>query len=88
MSALAFVWGGSRIAPFRRVETAVVLLGVLLLLIGAAFALAITGARIGDSQLYLRLGGLPPAGAVAGAFIGLYLVHRENSRRRESTLSG
>lgn len=79
VSAQAFVWGGSRIAPFRKVETAVVLFGVLLLLIGASFALGLTGAHIGNVQYSLQLGGLPPAGAVVGSFIGLYLVHRENS---------
>lgn len=79
VSTLAFVWGGSRIAPFRKVETAVVLFGASLLLIGASFALGLTGAHIGSVQYSLQLGGLPPAGAVVGAFIGLYLVRRENS---------
>jgi hypothetical protein len=79
VSALAFVWGGSRIAPFRKVETAVVLFGALLLLIGASFALGFTGAHIGSLQYSLQLGGLPPVGAIVGAFVGLYLVGRENS---------
>lgn len=79
MSALAFVWGGSRIAPSHRIETAVVLFGTLLLVIGAVFALALTGAHIGGAQYYLKWGGLPPAGAIVGAFIGLYIVRRENS---------
>lgn len=37
VSALAFVWGGARIAPHHKIETAVVLFGALLLLIGAFF---------------------------------------------------
>ena len=78
VSALGFVWGGSRIAPFRKVEAAVVLFGALLLLIGAGFALGLTGAHIGRAQYSLPLGGLPPVGATVGAFIGLYLVRREN----------
>jgi hypothetical protein len=77
--ALAFVWGGARIAPFRKVETAVVLFGALLLLIGASVALGLTGGRIGNAQYYLRLGGFPLAGSVVGAFIGLYLAYRETS---------
>jgi len=78
VSALVFVWAGSRIAPSRKVETAAVLLGILLLLIGAFFALGLTGAHIGDVQYSLPLGGLPPAGAVVGAFAGLYLARRQN----------
>jgi hypothetical protein len=78
VAALAFVWAGSRIAPSRKVETGVVLFGGWLLITGAAIALGLTGARIGSSQMYLRLGGLAPAGAILGAFIGLFLVRREN----------
>lgn len=81
VSALVFVWAGSRIAPSRKVETATVLLGILLLLVGAFFALGLTGAHIGDVQYSLPLGGLPPAGAVVGAFAGLYLARRENSAK-------
>jgi hypothetical protein len=87
VSALAFVWAGSWIAPFRKVEIEVVLLGALLLLIGVLFAFWITGTRIGHSQLYLRLAGLPPIGAVAGAFISLCLVRRKNAADLESKYS-
>jgi hypothetical protein len=79
VSALAFVWGGSRIAPLRKVETAVVLFGVLLLLIGASVALGLIGAHVGNVRYFLPLGGLPPAGAIVGAFVGLYLVCRERT---------
>ena len=41
ISALAFVWAGSRIAPSRKVETGVVLFGAALLLVGAGFALGL-----------------------------------------------
>lgn len=78
ISALAFVWAGSRIAPSRKVETGVVLFGAALLLVGAGFALGLAGAHIGSIQFYLRLGGFPLACAIVGAFIGLYLVRREN----------
>lgn len=84
VGALAFVWAGSRIAPNHKIETAVVLFGALLLLVGAALALGLTGARIGNAQLSVQLGGLPPAGAIIGAFIGLYLVRREQLAQPES----
>jgi hypothetical protein len=78
VAALAFVWGGSRIAPFRKIETAVVLFSAWLLLVGGAFVLGLTGAHVGGAQFSLRLGGLPLVSAIVGAFIGLYLVRREN----------
>jgi hypothetical protein len=51
-------------------------LGALLLLVGAALALGLTGTHIGRVHYSLHLGGIPPAGAAAGAFVGLYLVRR------------
>lgn len=74
---LAFVWAGSRIAPSRRVESAAVLFGAWLLLVGAGLALSLTGARIGDSQIHLQWGGLGLAGGMVGAFLGFYLIRRE-----------
>lgn len=53
--ALAFVWAGSRIAPSRKVETAAVLFGAWLLLVGAGIALSLTGA-------YWRLTDAPTMG--------------------------
>lgn len=77
--ALIFVWAGSRIAPSRKVETAIFLLGALLLIFGASFALSVTGARVGSSQLYLQFGGAALALGIVGAFTGVYLVHRERA---------
>ena len=76
-AALAFVWAGSRIAPSRKVETAAVLFGAWLLLVGAGFALGLTGTRFGGSEMYLQWGGLALAGGMVGAFIGFYLIRRE-----------
>ena len=87
VSALSFVWGGSRIAPSHKIETAVVLSGALLLVIGAAFALGLTGSPIGNAHYYLRLGGVPTAGAIVGAFIGVYIVRRESSASEIDRLS-
>lgn len=85
VGTLALVWGGSRIAPSRKLETAVALFGVCLLLAGATFALGLTGAHFGRFQLSLRLGGIPTGGAIVGAFIGLYIVRREISSGNEET---
>jgi hypothetical protein len=86
-AAIAFVWAGSRIAPSRKVETAVVLFGASLLLSGAAIAVGYFGARTGSQQFYLRLGGIPAIAGIVGAFVGLYLVRRENSEDEKSRIS-
>lgn len=86
VAALVFVWAGSRIAPNRKIETAVVLFGVMLLIIGASIALALTGERIGNLRYFLILGGIPSVGAIVGALIGLYIVWHENSEKHKSGL--
>jgi hypothetical protein len=78
-AALAFVWAGSRIAPSRKVETAVVLFGTWLWLAGAALALGLVEAHIGNLQFHLRSSALAPAGAIIGASVGLYLTRREKA---------
>jgi hypothetical protein len=85
-ATLAFVWVGSRIAPRRKVETAVVLFGATLLLSGAAIALGYSGARAGSQQFYIRIGGIPAIAGIVGAFIGLYLVRRQNSESENSKI--
>ena len=78
-ATLAFVWAGSRIAPGRKVQTAIGLFGLSLLGSGGALALGIVGFRAGNTGFYLRLGGLPIAAGIVGAFFGLYIAYRENS---------
>jgi uncharacterized membrane protein YfcA len=85
-ATLAFVYVGSRIAPRRKVETAVVLFGATLLISGAAIGLGYSGARAGNQQYYLRIGGIPAIAGIVGAFIGLYLVRRENSENENSKI--
>lgn len=78
-ATLAFIWAGSRIAPSRKMETALGLFGLSLLGSGGALALAVVGFRDGNIGFYFRLGGLPIAAGIAGAFIGLYIAYRENA---------
>jgi|CXWL01.1.fsa_nt_gi uncharacterized membrane protein YfcA len=85
-ASLAFVWTGARIAPSRKTETAVAMFGVVLFLVGGSFALGLSGAHIGNVTYSLRLGGLPSAGGIVGAFIGLWLVRREDSASGKSKI--
>ena len=78
-ATLAFIWAGSRIAPSRKMETALSFFGLSLLGSGGALALAVVGFRDGNTGFYLRLGGLPIAAGIAGAFTGLYIAYRENT---------
>lgn len=77
-ATLAFIWAGSRIAPSRKMETALGLFGLSLLGSGGALALAVVGFRDDNIGFYLRLSGLPIAAGIAGAFIGLYIAYRDN----------
>lgn len=78
-AALAFIWAGSRIAPSRKMETAIVLFGSVLVLAGIALTLAVLGFRDGNTGFVLRYDGLPNAAGIAGAFIGLYIAYRDNA---------
>jgi hypothetical protein len=78
-ATLAFIWAGSRIAPSRKMETAIALFGLVLLMVGVALTLAVVGFRDGNTGFGLRFGGLPNAAGIAGAFIGLYIAYRENA---------
>lgn len=84
VATLAFVWAGSRIAPNNKVQAAVALFGLMLLGSGASLALAVSGAHLGNAGYYLRMGGLPVAAGIGGAFIGLYIAYRENGAGRGS----
>jgi len=84
VATLAFVWAGSRIAPNNKIHAAVALFGLMLLGSGASLALAVSGAHFGNTGYYLRMGGLPVAAGIAGAFIGLYIAYRENGAGRGS----
>ncbi len=76
-ATFACVWGGSKIAPMHKVETAIALLGGTMLLIGGSGVLALLGAHLGNVTYYVRLSGLPVAGGIVGAFLGVYVAYRE-----------
>lgn len=84
VATLTFVWAGSRIAPSRKMETAIALFGLVLLLAGVALTLAVVGFRDGNTGFGLRFGGLPNAAGIAGAFIGLYIAYREKGAAKHS----
>ena len=77
-ATLAFIWAGSRIAPSRKMETAVVLFGTMLLASGAFIGIFASGGHYLGQSLSLRFGGLPIVAGIAGAFIGLYIAYNEN----------
>lgn len=83
VATLAFVWTGSWIAPNRNMETAIALFGLMLLLCGAALALALVGSLRPDLSYGLNLGGVPVAMGVAGAALGLHLVRRGEVETRK-----
>ncbi len=75
----AFVWAGSRVAPKFKIETAVVLCGLWLLVVGGFVALSLAGARVGRIGLTMQYGGLGAVLAVAGAFAGVLTVRHDNT---------
>jgi hypothetical protein len=77
VAAIGFVWGGARIAPYRKSAAAIALFGGWLLLAGASLTLGILGTRFGNTQYSIQWGGLPFAGTIFGAAVGLYLAHRD-----------
>lgn len=78
-----FVWVGSRISPKYKFETAVVLFGIWMFLIGGFVFLTIAGSQWFGQQLYFRAGGIPTVMAVIGAGIGLFTARMENKKDSE-----
>lgn len=74
VSAISFVWCGTKIAPEHKIKTSVVLFSFWVFLSGGFVFLALNEANWMGHQLYFYGGGIPPVIAVVGAFIGLYLV--------------
>jgi len=72
-----FVWAGGKIAPARKIETAVVLFGLWTLLIGGALAIALFNVRIGNRYFFPNYGGLGPVAAFIGAVVGFLIVRNE-----------
>lgn len=75
--AAGLVWSGARIAPARKVETAVVLFGLWMMIVGGGVALTLFGVTVRGRQLFPYGGGLGPVAAIVGAIIGLLVVRHE-----------
>ncbi len=74
--AVGVVWFGAKIAPTRKIETAVVLLGLWMVLVGCVVAITIFVGEIYGQPVYLHGGGLAPAMAFIGAVIGFLAVRK------------
>lgn len=75
--AAGFVWSGSRIAPTKKIETAVVLFVIWMLLLGALVAFAVLGVNVGGRALFLQGGGLAAVMAFLGGLVGLMAARRQ-----------
>lgn len=81
-----FVWAGSRISPVFKFETAVVLFGLWMFLVGGLVFLAWSGSDVDGRQLYFQGGGLPTVMAIVGAAIGLFAARMD--QQEESNGNG
>ena len=73
----AFVWAGAKIAPARKIETAIVLFGLWTLLIGGFLAIALFKVKIGSRYIGLDYGGFGIAAAFIGGVVGFLIVRNE-----------
>jgi hypothetical protein len=82
--AAGIVWLGARIAPARKVETALVLFGLWMVFLGGTVAYTLFVGNIGGRRVFFHGGGLAPAMAFVGGVIG-FLVARQEARGQESS---
>lgn len=68
--AAGFVWFGALIAPARKVETALVLFGLWMVLLGASLVVVGFVGNIGGRRLYFHGGGVAPLMAFIGGVVG------------------
>jgi hypothetical protein len=80
-----FVWVGSRISPSYKFETAAVLFGIWMFLIGGIVFIAWSRADWFGGQLYFQGGGIPTIMAVVGAAIGLFVARTEQTMSADSS---
>ena len=69
-----FVWAGSWISPKYKFETAAVLFGMWMFLVGGVVFLTWSGADLYGRQLNFQGGGLPTIMAVVGGSLGLLVA--------------
>jgi hypothetical protein len=75
-----FICVGSHISPTYKFETAIVLFGIWMFLIGGFVFLALTGSNLFGRPLYFRYGAIPTLMAVVGAVVGLVVVRTRLNR--------
>jgi hypothetical protein len=78
---LGFVWGGARVAPEFKFETAITFFGVAMLVLGGFVFLAVFGERWMGARLSIYGYGMGPLLAIAGAVTALYLVRKESQKK-------
>ncbi len=78
-----FIYVGSKISPAYKLETAVVLFGICMFLVGGVVFLTFNGSEFNGGQLYFRYGGIPTIMAVVGAIVGLFTVWTEQRKAEQ-----
>ena len=79
-----FIWVGAKVSPDYKLETAVILFGVWMFLVGGFVFLTFTGNEFNGGQLYFRYSGVPTFMAVIGAIVGLFVVWTERKKEVSS----
>ena len=79
--AATFIFVGSRVAPERKAETAVVLFGLQLFLLGALTFLTLTDVNVIGSKLllYFQANGISPIMSFAGSVTGLWIARKSQT---------
>jgi len=75
--AAGFIWGGSRIAPSHKMETAVVLFGLWMVLMGGVITFTYFVGSIYGQYIFFRAHGLATAMAFIGTLCGLLIVRKQ-----------
>ena len=75
-----FILIGSKISPAYKLETAVVLFGIWMFLVGGFVFLTFFGGEFYGSQLYFQYGGIPVFMSVIGSIVGFFVVWSERKK--------
>ena len=82
-AALAFVWGGGRIAPAHQMITASILFSLWMIYWGTIIALIVLKTDLGGGRhITLTYGSLSPVLAIIGASVGLYIIYTRKKRMK------
>lgn len=80
-----FILVGSYISPAYKFETAIVLFGMWLFVVGGFVFLTLTDSDYFGHRLYFRYGAVPTIMAVVGAIIGLIVVRSRLNTTQQAT---